>query len=259
MGKILTISMFLFLLCSFAFAVTSDDLVLYMSFNANTISGGEVKDLSKYGNKGVIKGAPKVAAGRNGEALDFNGTSDSVEILTSASLAKTASQITMAAWVYSRKDASVDPISKWDGTLNGMIHFELQAGGIIRFCIRKADGAADATIVDLKTTAGKFALNKWVHIAETYDGATARIYVDGVEVLNGAGAGNIRDNKDVKYWIGSMYATDRWFGGLLDDVQIWSKALTPDEIKKSMDGSLLVTTAVEKESKLATAWGQLKK
>lgn len=259
MLRVLMVSVFLFLLCSFAFAVTSDDLVLYMSFDSKTISGTTVKDLSKYGNNGTIKGAPKVVAGKNGDALDFNGTSDCVEIPTSASLAKTANQITLASWVFCRKDAQIDIISKWDGTLNGMIHFELLAGGIVRFCIRKADGANDVAIFDLRTPAGKFALNKWTHIAQTYDGTTGRIYIDGVETLNGTGTGTIRDNKDVKYWIGSMYATDRWYGGLLDDVQIWSKALTASEIKASMDGSLLVTTAVNKGNKLATEWGSLKR
>ncbi len=259
MSRVLVFSVFMFLLCSFAFAVTSDDLVLYMSFDSKTISGNTVKDLSKYGNNGTIKGAPKVVAGKNGDALDFNGSSDCVEIPTSPSLAKTADQITLSAWVFSRKDAQVDIISKWDGNLNGMIHFELQAGGVIRFCIRKAVDAADATIVDLKAAAGSLSLNKWTYVTQTYDGTTARIYVDGVEVLNGAGAGNIRDTKDVKYWIGSMYATDRWFGGLLDDVQIWSKALTVDEIKASMDGKLLTVSAINKEDKLATTWGSLKK
>ena len=142
--------------------------------------------------------------------------------------------------------------------------FEIQAGGIVRYTMRKADpanAATDITIVDLKTPGKNFTLNQWSHIAETYDGKTARIYVNGTEVLNGAGSGDMRDNKDVKWWIGCLYGTQgRWFGGLIDDVRIWSKVLTPDEVKKAMDGTILAgVTAVDKESKLATAWGQLKK
>ena len=69
----------------------------------------------------------------------------------------------------------------------------------------------------------------------------------------------MRDNKDVKWWIGCLYTTQgRWFGGLIDEVRIWSRLLTADDIKKSMDGTL-VCAAIEKESKLATAWGYLKK
>ena len=123
MLKIIVVFMLLALVCSVSFAAAPDELVLYMSFDGNTVAGGKVNDLSKYGNNGVLKGAPKVAAGHKGDALDFNGSSDSVEILTSESLAKTANQITLEAWVFSRKDGSVDVISKWDAVLNGIIHF----------------------------------------------------------------------------------------------------------------------------------------
>lgn len=241
-------------LFSISFAGMPSDLVLYMSFDKNTIAGDQVKDLSNNGNKGLIKGSPKVVAGHSGEALDFNGSSDTVEIVTSESLAKTAKQITMEAWVFTRKDGTQDVISKWDGVMNGIIHFEFQAGGVIRYCMRDKN---DATIVNLLTPAGKLPMQQWAHIAETYDGKTARIYVNGNEVLNGAGAGDMRDNNNIKYWIGSMYATDRWFGGLIDEVRIWSKALTQEEIKKSIDG-ILLGAGVNKNNKLTTTWGAIK-
>ncbi|MDQ1327056.1 MAG: hypothetical protein QG641_336, partial [Candidatus Poribacteria bacterium] len=75
-----------------------DDLVLYMSFDGNTITNKAVNDLSKYGNNGVMLGDPKVAGGHKGDALDFNGASDGVETVTSESLAKTAKQISLEAW-----------------------------------------------------------------------------------------------------------------------------------------------------------------
>ncbi len=241
-------------LTSISFSAMPNELVLYMSFDKNTISGNEVKDISSYGNKGLIKGSPKVVAGYRGEALDFNGSSDTVEIVTSENLAKTAKQITMEAWVFTRKDGTQEVISKWDNVMNGIIHFEFQAGGVIRYCMRDKN---DATIVNLLTPAGKLPMQEWAHVAETYDGKTARIYVNGNEVLNGAGAGDMRDNNDVKYWIGSIYATDRWFDGLIDEVRIWSKALTQEEVKKSIDGTL-IGASVEKNNKLINTWGMLK-
>ena len=258
MLKITVVFVFLVLVCSVSYAAMPDELVLYMSFDKSTIAGEKVNDLSKYGNNGVIKGAPKVAAGHKGDALDFNGSSDGVEIKTSDSLAKTAKQISMEAWIFPRLDAQIEVMTKWDGVNDGIIHFEIQAGGIIRYAMRNA---ANAYVVNLLTPGKNFSLNQWSHIAETYDGKTARIYVNGTEVLNGACTGDMRDNKDIKWWIGCLYGTQgRWFGGLIDDVRIWSKVLTPDEVKKAMDGSILAgATAVDKESKLATAWGQLKK
>lgn len=140
-----------------------------------------------------------------------------------------------------------------------MFHFEVQVGGAMRFCLRSGNNAADAVIVDLKTAASVIPQAKWTHVAETYDGKTARIYANGAEVINRACAGVIRDSPNAKYWIGSLYTTDRFFSGSIDEARIWSKALTADEVKKSFDGTLAIGLAVEKESKLATAWGQIKK
>lgn len=252
--KLFIVFLFLVMICSISYAGMPDDLVLYMSFDSGTVGGGQVKDLSNYKNNGVIKGNPKVVNGKKASALEFNGASDSVEIPASESLSKTASQITMEAWVFSTKDAQVDVISKWDNVMNGIIHFEFQAGGVIRYCMRDKN---DATIINLLTPAGKLPLKEWVHVTETYDGKVAKIYVNGSEVLSGNCSGNMRDNKDVKFWIGSMYATDRWFGGMIDEVRIWSRALSVDEIKKSMEG-VIVGMAVGKEGKLTSTWGQLK-
>jgi len=260
MTRFFIIFMFLALLCSASFAAMPDDLVLYMPFDSSTIAGKVVKDTSKYGNNGTIVGAPKVVAGHKGDALDFNGVSDGVEIITSESLAKTAKQITLEAWIFPRGNAQIEIVTKWDGVNNGIIHFEIQAGGIIRYCMRRVDGALDAVMIDLSTPGGSFSLKEWTHIAETYDGKTARIYVNGSEVLNGACAGDMRDNADVKYWIGCLYTTQgRWFDGLIDEVRIWSRSLTPDEVKKAMDGTLVLSAAIEKENKLATTWGYVKK
>jgi len=258
MKTILISFTFLVILCSVSLAAMPNDLILYMPFEGNTIVGKTVKDLSKYGNDGTMVGNPKVGKGNKGEALDFNGSSDGVEMQPSESFSKTINAMSLTAWINPRVDGQIEIITKWDGLLNGVIHFELLAGGIIRFCMRSGNNAADAIMIDLRTPGGKFPLNKWAHIAEIYDGKTARVYVDGVEVMNSACSGTMRDNKEMKWWIGCLYGTQgRWFGGLIDEVSIWSRALTPDEVKKSMDGTL-ISASVEKAGKLATTWGGIK-
>ncbi len=243
---------FLFVLCFAALAAYPPELVVYMSFDGNTVSGDEVKDLSNYGNHGIIINDPAVVAGKRGDALDF--TSDSIEIPISASLSETKSAITMEVWFFARALTLGDVISRWDNQMNGITHFEIRDGGAVRFCMRNE---ADSSFIDF-TTATVLPEGEWVHIAETYDGTTARIYFDGEEVGNRAGSDEMRDNGDVKIWIGSMYATDRWVNGLIDEVCIWSKALTPEELQKSIEGSL-ISAAVSGTGKLATAWGNIKR
>ena len=211
--------------------------------------------MSNYGNHGAIVGNPKQVDGHKGEALDFNGASDSVEMVTSESLAKTAGEITMEAWVYTRADGTAEIISKWDNVMNGIIHFEAAAGGNMRFCMRKED---DSFVVDFTTGSGGLDIETWVHVAEVYDGEKAIVYFNGAEIQSVAGSGEMRENDDVKWWIGSMYATDRWFNGLIDEVCIWRRALSADEVKKSMEGTL-ISAVVETQGKLTTTWGEIKR
>jgi hypothetical protein len=246
------ISVFLISLCSWVFAAMPADLVLYYSFDDGTVTDDEVKDQSNYGNNGIIVNDPVTAEGYRGDALDL--TTDAVEIVTSDSLAGTKDSITMEAWIYPRAIGTAEVISKWDNAMNGIIHFELRDGGNMRFCMRKDD---DSKVADFTTASGGIDAETWTHVAEVYDGETATVYFNGEEVGSSPGTGDMRENDACKFWIGSMYATDRWFNGLIDEVCIWNRALTPDEIQQSVDGSL-ISAAVSGKGKLAATWGQLK-
>ena len=238
-----------------SFAAIPEGLVLYLTFDKDTIDGEEVKDVSENGNSGTILGGPKVVDGHEGKALDFNGSSDSVVIETSDSLAKTESAITMEAWIFPRSfGADREIISKWDNVMNGIIHFEGKSAGNMRFCMRKDD---DSMVVNFNTVA-TLPVDTWSHVAETYDGKAAKVYFDGEEVFSQGGTGDMRENPDVKWWIGSMYAQDRYFDGLIDEVRIWSRALSEKEIKENMNKGKSDLLAVNKEGKLTNTWGQIK-
>ena len=56
--------------------------------------------------------------------------------------------------------------------------------------------------------------------------------------------------------IGSWGAAGQKFNGLIDEVQIWDRALSAKDINASMDE--LATASVEPIDKLATSWGKLK-
>ena len=65
--------------------VVKDGLVSYWSLDEVTIEGKKVKDLMGE-NDGEMKGDPKIVAGRRGEALEFDGAEDYVEIPSDDSL-----------------------------------------------------------------------------------------------------------------------------------------------------------------------------
>ena len=76
---------------------------------------------------------------------------------------------------------------------------------------------------------------QWHHIAGTYDGATSKIYVDGV-LLNNASLTENLSSSNVLQIGGSSYCGN-YFNGNIDEVKIWNYALDNQEIIQSMNSS----------------------
>ena len=74
---------------------------------------------------------------------------------------------------------------------------------------------------------------KWQNIAATYDGTTARYFVDGVEVASRA-APTVGSSDTWR--IGAYGASPGgFFDGVIDDVRIYNRALAPGEIQTNMN------------------------
>ncbi|NLT77412.1 MAG: LamG domain-containing protein, partial [Planctomycetes bacterium] len=104
--------------------------------------------------------------------------------------------------------------------------------GPVRFGITPAAGGDAESVVD---TPNELSTDGWHHLAVVIDSATmtVQIYVDGTMVASGAtetlptDLGNTTQN-----WLGrSQYAVDAYFGGSLDDFVIYSRALSPGEVR----------------------------
>ena len=73
--------------------------------------------------------------------------------------------------------------------------------------------------------------NEWYHLAGTYNGTTAKIYVNGVDTPIGspANAGTYTANK---FWVGRIAPDgDYEFGGAIDEVSIWNRPLSSEEVE----------------------------
>jgi len=240
-----------------SFAVLEDQLVLYLSFDEG--KGKAAKDVSKHKNNGTLHKA-EWDKGKHGNAVKLTGEKGGwVEVPDSASLDIT-DEITIAHWIYPTKftdEWNRIVVKTWKGDTdpwmiygtyqvgdgNGKTGFNVFAGGEARW------GHTDEALK----------VDTWTHMAATYDGKVLKIYYNGELKMEEKGSGKI-DTNDVPVSIGRNSEGDReHYAGLIDEVAIWNKALTPAQIKEAMDSVLnLKPTQVEFKNKLPTHWGQIK-
>ena len=73
----------------------------------------------------------------------------------------------------------------------------------------------------------------WTHLATTYDGATLRLYVDGVQVSSKPQTGTLASSAN-PLQIGGDDIYGQYFSGLIDEVRVYNVALTAAEIQADM-------------------------
>ena len=76
--------------------------------------------------------------------------------------------------------------------------------------------------------------NTWAHLAATYDGATMRLYVNGVQVASRAQAGAIATSTN-PLQIGGDSIYGQYFAGMIDEVRVYNRALSVTEIQTDMN------------------------
>ena len=84
----------------------------------------------------------------------------------------------------------------------------------------------------------------WYFAAMTYDGATIRVYLNGAEVNSTPWAGSLNTDASIAIGLGNQPsgAGDRGFNGVLDEVAVFDKALSAeqvDELYKAAGGGLV--------------------
>ena len=67
--------------------------------------------------------------------------------------------------------------------------------------------------------------NTWTHLAVTYDRATLRLYVNGVQVASAAATGNIATSTN-PLQIGGDSLYGQYFSGRIDEVRVYNRALS---------------------------------
>jgi hypothetical protein len=228
-------------------ALDSDGLVLLLLFDEG--AGDTVEDLSGMGNNGVIQGA-EWANGKIGSALNFE-PGDHVEIPHSDSLSIT-DEITVMAWTNMAAGASGEMaiVSKGTWAANDLPYELTQTPGGVIFWQFYDDGGRDSC------SPSSPPVDEWHHIAGTYDGTVFKCYIDGQFAQEWAYAGTMPEN-DASVTIGKRSkANGTFFNGIIDEVAIFNRALTEEEVEEAMLG--IRPLAVEPIDKCVCTWGSVK-
>jgi alpha-galactosidase len=197
-----------------------------------TFDDGTAADSSGFGNHGTLmNGATVVTDATRGNVLFLDGVDNFVDLGTNASLDLSgSSQATIAAWIRtaaSKNHNSVLSKGEWKEAYSLLVK-------------------GDTTPKDLLWTGNDVSvfsgdaipLNVWTHVAVTINGALTTFYLNGQ--INGAAnqnRGNPIDNTPAgvsigrEQYSGSMPAGRWFFDGLVDEVRIYRRTLTPAEIR----------------------------
>jgi len=195
-------------------------------------SGTTTHDQSGHGNDGVLVGSPAWVAGFHGQGLEFAGR-DWVDCGKGTSL-NICGDITLAAFVQVNRFSSDDEglITKGEDGLS----WALQVAGdrTLRFVATKSNVVWNS----LDTIAP----HEWVHVAATYNGLTIRFYINGRPDPTPHPTAMTFDGVDEPVILGcDLSGPDGYFDGRMDDVRIYSRALSDSEIA-AMVGPILQAT-----------------
>jgi hypothetical protein len=176
------------------------------------------------GNHGTLVGDPRwLNDPVRGWCLDFDGDGDYVDVGESPSLTFTG-QITVAAWIKVRKfDRNWNAvITKGDDWVLARTRDDNRVAFL---CLGLTGGGWPEVYSDDVND------GNWHHIAGVYDGSKLIMYQDGRDVDSKSLAGYINANWN-RVLIGENgQAPNRFWNGLIDEVRIYSRALTAEEIR----------------------------
>ena len=226
-------------------------LVGYWKFDEGT--GTTTADSSGNGNDGsTMRGArafaettdlcsnqplcPSWAVGKYGSALLFNGNNSLVKINDSNSLDNDY-EFTLSAWINPKNCSDIGGLS---GSIIGKWYTSPSYGDYILWLDAKSCKPVftvarnDTTFQSSGLTADiNVSLNQWSFVVATFNRSLMKIYINGTLVGNQTAPFDHTELKEYDHddvYIGALWTGYYAFNGTIDEVRIYNRALSADEI-----------------------------
>jgi parallel beta-helix repeat protein len=239
--------------------------VLNLPFDTNmpiTPLTYDIKDYSPSDNNasgGIYFGIAPVwtAGGISGGAYNFtNGIQTEMQVKDDPTLDLTGG-FSVELWASLKSFTTASLIAKTN-TTNENYHIEFNQTG--HFIFRMLN-TSDAVGKIVGSTSNATALNTWFHIVGVYDNNTKNIsiYINGTKENEVPGYANITDTQtNTPVIIGAYFngaTTSLWWDGLIDEVRIYNRTLTAQQIAENYNNGLPNhKTIVSQETNIGETW-----
>ena len=255
MKSVITVFCLIVLSLSLNTWAINDDKALMLYFTFDEDNGGKVKDVSGNNIEGTLEGAVWSKDGKIGGAVHLEDSEQFVEVDAVPELDIT-DELTIQAWYFPEE-------SQGDSNLMGRRSSANVGGYCLQWSAQFTGAPQIETWINIGGWQGsrnkqtiKPALEKWHHVSSTFDGDMIRQYINGkLDVEFAPPKGKI-NSIEVVFRIGKAQTGLPGMIGLVDEVAIYNRALSVDEINQDMENGVFF--AVDPKDKLATTWGKLK-
>ncbi|MFA6440044.1 MAG: LamG-like jellyroll fold domain-containing protein, partial [Bacteriovoracaceae bacterium] len=190
----------------------SNDANTQLLLHLNENSGTVASDYSGKNNIGSVTGAT-ISTGRFGDARNFSGTTQYLLVNNDPSLSP-GSSFTAEAWINPTSVAGVrNIIHKIDATTGYTLR--INNGKL------EAWSGISSSIVSVASVLP----NAWTHVAVSYDGIDATLFINGVQDSQSALSLNLNNAENI--FIGQNSGGAGLFAGMIDEVRISNIARDP--------------------------------
>lgn len=206
-------------------------LVAYFPFDGNA------NDVSGYGNNGTISNATLTVDrfGTADKAMFFNGTTAYIKVNDSQSI-RPENAVSVAAWV--RIDAVsanyTRIVTKGKNLGAAYSNWQLTTGtkpDLDDLSNKPLFTLWPSTRYDYPYPTHTLGLGVWHHVCGTWDGTTAKLYYDGtMEAQIAIGGSMVYDSSPLMIGKDNFY--NNYFNGAIDEVRIYNRALSPEEVSR---------------------------
>jgi hypothetical protein len=147
--------------------------------------------------------------------------------------------MTVEAWVLHDTSQGADVVAGKGTCYSSACPFNLRITGGAAVCFDQGNGSSGQD--SLCTTNSLVPVAQWTHLAITRSGTTRKIYINGVERATSNTQSKAPTSNTKSLSIGTSnnsVPNDAPFDGLIDEVRMYNRALTPSEILTDMNTSI---------------------